>query len=201
MQEKKKERKNRPEDRKVFSRLCLTFPPPRAIISKQAGVLELADEEDSKSFGLITRAGSTPATGTNRRGRPVWDALFCWCRRRSASNPPNLHRGAVQIPSSRHPIKSPLLLFRARTAGSALRGSARRPPPSELCRSPPRSASNPSDSGTCKSGSFRSITKNPARFAPGPVNDSPYSSGVGVGISISGMLNEIEVQRTRSYSD
>ena len=29
-----------------------------------AGVLELADEADSKSVGLITRAGSTPATGT-----------------------------------------------------------------------------------------------------------------------------------------
>ncbi len=28
-----------------------------------AGVLELADEADSKSVGLITRAGSTPATG------------------------------------------------------------------------------------------------------------------------------------------
>ena len=29
-----------------------------------AGVLELVDEADSKSVGLITRAGSTPATGT-----------------------------------------------------------------------------------------------------------------------------------------
>ena len=29
-----------------------------------AGVLELVDEEDSKSFGLIPRAGSIPATGT-----------------------------------------------------------------------------------------------------------------------------------------
>ena len=28
-------------------------------------MLELADEADSKSVGLITRAGSTPATGTN----------------------------------------------------------------------------------------------------------------------------------------
>ena len=32
--------------------------------AKNAGVLELADEADSKSVGLITRAGSTPATGT-----------------------------------------------------------------------------------------------------------------------------------------
>ena len=32
-----------------------------------AGVLELADEADSKSVGLITRAGSTPATGINKR--------------------------------------------------------------------------------------------------------------------------------------
>ena len=32
--------------------------------SASAGVLELADEADSKSVGLITRAGSTPATGT-----------------------------------------------------------------------------------------------------------------------------------------
>ncbi len=30
----------------------------------KAGVLELADEADSKSVGLITRAGSTPAAGT-----------------------------------------------------------------------------------------------------------------------------------------
>ena len=29
-----------------------------------AGVMELADVTDSKSVGLITRAGSTPATGT-----------------------------------------------------------------------------------------------------------------------------------------
>ena len=29
-----------------------------------AGVLELVDEADSKSVGLITRAGSAPATGT-----------------------------------------------------------------------------------------------------------------------------------------
>ena len=33
-----------------------------------AGVLELADEADSKSVGLITRAGSTPATGTTPNG-------------------------------------------------------------------------------------------------------------------------------------
>ena len=32
--------------------------------SVQAGVMELADVTDSKSVGLITRAGSTPATGT-----------------------------------------------------------------------------------------------------------------------------------------
>ena len=50
---------------KVFQGFSLTFRSRRAIICGQAGVLELADEEDSKSFGLITRAGSTPATGTN----------------------------------------------------------------------------------------------------------------------------------------
>ena len=33
-------------------------------VLKNAGVLELVDEADSKSVGLITRAGSTPATGT-----------------------------------------------------------------------------------------------------------------------------------------
>ena len=78
MQEKKKARKDHPEDGKVFSRLCLTFPPPRAIISKQAGVLELADEEDSKSFGLITRAGSTPATGTNKGASPSGGRPCCY---------------------------------------------------------------------------------------------------------------------------
>ena len=31
-----------------------------------ADVMELADVTDSKSVGLITRAGSTPATGTKR---------------------------------------------------------------------------------------------------------------------------------------
>ena len=31
-------------------------------------MLELADEADSKSVGLITRAGSTPATGTTPNG-------------------------------------------------------------------------------------------------------------------------------------
>ena len=40
-----------------------------------AGVLELADEADSKSVGLITRAGSTPATGTTpqRLANPWYD--------------------------------------------------------------------------------------------------------------------------------
>ena len=33
---------------------------------RRAGVLELADEADSKSVGLITRAGSTPATGIGK---------------------------------------------------------------------------------------------------------------------------------------
>ena len=33
------------------------------LVRKYAGVLELADEADSKSVGLIIRAGSTPATG------------------------------------------------------------------------------------------------------------------------------------------
>ena len=38
-----------------------------------AGVLELADEADSKSVGLITRAGSTPATGTTPNGSQTLD--------------------------------------------------------------------------------------------------------------------------------
>ncbi len=33
-------------------------------VSRYAGVMELADVLDSKSNGLITRAGSTPAAGT-----------------------------------------------------------------------------------------------------------------------------------------
>ena len=37
--------------------------------------MELADVTDSKSVGLITRAGSTPATGTNVRNR-VRSILF-----------------------------------------------------------------------------------------------------------------------------
>ena len=40
-------------------------------IKAPAGVLELVDEEDSKSFGLIPRAGSIPATGTKN----CFDAL------------------------------------------------------------------------------------------------------------------------------
>ena len=43
-----------------------------------AGVLELADEADSKSVGLITRAGSTPATGTTpRRLANPWYDWVC----------------------------------------------------------------------------------------------------------------------------
>ena len=60
----------------VFFGLFLTFPLRRVIICGQAGVLELADEEDSKSFGLITRAGSTPATGTNKGATPSGVAPF-----------------------------------------------------------------------------------------------------------------------------
>ena len=37
---------------------------------RHAGVMELADVTDSKSVGLITRAGSTPATGTKEKGMP-----------------------------------------------------------------------------------------------------------------------------------
>ncbi len=37
------------------------------IIKLFAGVMELADVMDSKSIGLITRAGSTPAAGTNKK--------------------------------------------------------------------------------------------------------------------------------------
>ena len=47
------------------------------IIKEQAGVLELADEADSKSVGLITRAGSTPATGINRTC-VLWNVGFCF---------------------------------------------------------------------------------------------------------------------------
>ena len=44
--------------------------------AKNAGVLELADEADSKSVGLITRAGSTPATGTKAPKAVVFGALL-----------------------------------------------------------------------------------------------------------------------------
>ena len=46
-------------------------------------MLELADEADSKSVGLITRAGSTPATGTTPNGSQTLDmtgfAGFFYC--------------------------------------------------------------------------------------------------------------------------
>lgn len=44
----------------------LQFPRAYGILylSQFAGVLELVDEVDSKSIGLIPRAGSIPATGT-----------------------------------------------------------------------------------------------------------------------------------------
>ena len=48
--------------------------------------MELADVTDSKSVGLITRAGSTPAAGT-RKGRPTGGGLF-WSRRRVSSESP-----------------------------------------------------------------------------------------------------------------
>ena len=45
--------------------------------------MELADEADSKSVGLITRAGSTPATGTTPNGSQTLDiagfAGFFYC--------------------------------------------------------------------------------------------------------------------------
>ena len=58
---------------------------PRVIL--YAGVLELVDEADSKSVGLIPRAGSTPATGTtikqhheviSRRRRRSFDRWCCF---------------------------------------------------------------------------------------------------------------------------
>ena len=102
---------------KVFFGLFLTFLRSRAIICGQAGVLELADEEDSKSFGLITRAGSTPATGTNKGATPAWGrALVATdCSRSTRRIPCRLRHG---IPSCRHPIRLPFSLFRAAAAGS-----------------------------------------------------------------------------------
>ena len=102
---------------KVFFGLFLTFVRSRAIICGQAGVLELADEEDSKSFGLITRAGSTPATGTNKGATPAWGrALVATdCSRSTRRISRRLRRG---IPSCRHPIRLPFLFCRAATAGS-----------------------------------------------------------------------------------
>ena len=47
--------------------------PPLSLVTIYAGVLELADEADSKSVGLITRAGSTPATGTRKEPTFVLD--------------------------------------------------------------------------------------------------------------------------------
>ena len=41
-----------------------------------AGVVELADALDSKSSGLIIRAGSTPATGTKNQNQPL--GWFCF---------------------------------------------------------------------------------------------------------------------------
>ena len=52
---------NRPPNLKSRSNPC-----PASIY---AGVMELADVLDSKSNGLITRAGSTPAAGTIRKSR------------------------------------------------------------------------------------------------------------------------------------
>ena len=44
--------------------VSLQIPGDACLGNISAGVLELVDEADSKSVGLITRAGSTPATGT-----------------------------------------------------------------------------------------------------------------------------------------
>ena len=39
------------------------------IPSAHAGVMELVDVADSKSAGLIPRVGSSPTTGTRKRGQ------------------------------------------------------------------------------------------------------------------------------------
>ena len=55
-------------------------------------MLELADEADSKSVGLITRAGSTPATGTTPNGSQTLDiagfAGFSLCFELLCTAPP-----------------------------------------------------------------------------------------------------------------
>ena len=45
-------------------------------MTEYAGVVELADALDSKSSGLIIRAGSTPATGTKTKIRSRQRADF-----------------------------------------------------------------------------------------------------------------------------
>lgn len=43
---------------------------------KYAGVMELVDVTDSKSVGLIPRVGSSPTTGTKRKGCPEGGPSF-----------------------------------------------------------------------------------------------------------------------------
>ena len=43
---------------------------------KHAGVMELVDVTDSKSVGLIPRVGSSPTTGTKRKGHPSGCPFF-----------------------------------------------------------------------------------------------------------------------------
>ena len=61
----------------------------RVIVSCEAHarVMELADVTDSKYVGLITRAGSTPATGTTR-DRPAGGGPSWFRRRVSSGSPP-----------------------------------------------------------------------------------------------------------------
>ena len=49
----------------VVSYIIIMF---RNLIRLYAAVVKLADAMDSKSIGLILRAGSTPASGTIRKG-------------------------------------------------------------------------------------------------------------------------------------
>ena len=48
------------------------------IIHSHAGVMELADVTDSKSVGLIPRAGSTPATGIKHKNLVCPDGVFIY---------------------------------------------------------------------------------------------------------------------------
>ena len=101
-----------------FFRSFLDFPPAPCYNMRASRCVGIGRRGGLKILWANNPCGFDPRHRHQQKRAPRMGRPLLLVPTPFGVDPPNLHRGAVHIPSSRHPIKSPFLLFRARTAGS-----------------------------------------------------------------------------------